>query len=227
MVSVVSKPRKRSASGGGLPRLPPGRHGLPREFVVENQRQRLAAGMIQAVAEHGYHDTSITQVAAAAGISRRTFYGYFSSKEDCFLDTYEMVAEFLFSTMAEAAASERGWPAAVRARLQAMLEVFSANPDLARFTLVAPITAAGTLVDRYRALLEHLLAALAEGRPRNARRPSEAAEQGLVGGLAALVVDRVDAGEGESLVGLLPDLTELALTPYLGRERAVAAARPA
>jgi hypothetical protein len=31
----------------------------------------------------------------------------------------------------------------------------------------------------------------------------------------------VNAGEGERLVDLLPDLLELVLTPYIGRERAV------
>ena len=41
------------AAAGGLGRLPPGRHGLSREFVTENQRNRLTAGMIAAVAEHG------------------------------------------------------------------------------------------------------------------------------------------------------------------------------
>jgi hypothetical protein len=62
----------------GLPRLPPGRHGLPREFVVENQRQRIAAGMIEVVVERGYLATTVTQVVAAAGVSRRTFYNYYA-----------------------------------------------------------------------------------------------------------------------------------------------------
>jgi AcrR family transcriptional regulator len=227
MVAAVSKPQEPKGGGGGLPRLPPGRHGLPREFVVENQRQRIAAGMIQVVAERGYHETSVSQIAAASGVSRRTFYGYFKSKEDCFFDTYEMVADFLLSRMEEAAVAERGWPAAVRAKLRAMLEVYSANPDLVRFSLIAPNAAGPPLADRYRDFLERLLSDLGKRRPRNSRRPGDAAEHGLVGGLAALIVDKVEAGEGERLPDLLPDLTELALTPYLGRDKAVAAARQA
>ena len=38
------------------------RHGLPRDFVVQNQRDRLAAGIIAAVSEFGYHETTITQI---------------------------------------------------------------------------------------------------------------------------------------------------------------------
>ncbi len=93
-------------SAPGLARLPPGRHGLSREFVAKNQRDRLTAGMIAAVAEHGFHEATITQIAAAAGVSRRTFYGYFSSKEECFFDTYGQVAEHLEAAMTSAGEGE-------------------------------------------------------------------------------------------------------------------------
>ncbi len=221
----VGESEKRAGGEGGLPRLPPGRHGLPREFVIKNQRDRIAAGMIQAIAGRGYHDTTVTDIAAAAGLSRRTFYGFYKSKEDCFAATYEQVADFLFAAMAEAGEAERGWPARVRAQLETMLEIFAANPDLVRFALIAPPEAGGEIAAAYRDLLQRLLAMLVAERPKSARRPSEGAEHGLVGGLAALVVDQVRAGEGEELPVLLPDLVELVLTPYLGRERAVKEAR--
>jgi AcrR family transcriptional regulator len=223
---LVNEPERPSPEEGGLPRLPPGRHGLPREFVVKNQRDRLAAGMIQVVAEQGFHETTVTEIAAAAGVSRRTFYGFYKSKRDCFFATHGIVADFLFATMAEAGAGERGWAARVRAELAVLLEVLAANPDLVRFTLVAPPAAGGEITAAYREFLERLLALLGEGRPKSARRPSEAAEHGVVGGLAALLVDKVKAGEGTSLPELLPDLVALVLTPYLGRERALAEARP-
>ena len=47
-----------------------------------------------------------------------------------------------------------------------------------------------------------------------------------MGGMAALIADRVLAGEGDRLPDLLPDLLEFVLTPYLGREEAVRIARP-
>ena len=58
-------------------RLPPGRHGLSRVFVAENQRERLLNGVVEAVPEKGYNATTITSLTAAAKISRRTFYEYF------------------------------------------------------------------------------------------------------------------------------------------------------
>ena len=66
----------------GKDRPPRRRHGLPRDFVAQNQRDRLTAGTIAAICEHGYHETTISQIAAAAGVSRRTFYDHFINKQD-------------------------------------------------------------------------------------------------------------------------------------------------
>lgn len=208
----------------GLTRLPPGRHGLPRGFVVENQRRRIAAGMIAVVVERGYANTTVTQVVAAAGVSRRTFYNYYSDKAEAFFDVYAEVTDFLCETMAEAGEGVRGWPAQVSAEIAALLESLAANPDLVTFALVAPPAAGGEVAGAYRAFLERLLALLVEGRPKRARRPSPAAEYGVVGGLVALVVGTLEEGGAKALERLGPEVTELILTPYLGRPQAVAAA---
>lgn len=217
----VSAGGKEASNGEGLPRLPPGRHGLPRSFVVENQRQRLAAAVIQVVAENGYHAATVSQISAAAGVSRRTFYGYFSSKADSYFDTFALVSEFILEAMREAGDAQRRWPARVRAELEAMLAVYAANPDLARFTLLVPPAAGGEVAERYRAFLMELLELLSDGRPRNVRSPTQAAEHVLVGGLAAVAGGKVAAGEGERLMEVLPDLTQLVLALYVGHDRAV------
>ena len=54
---------------------------------------------------------------------------------------------------------------------------------------------------------------------------AHARERALVGGIATLIVHRLEAGEAERLPELLPDLYELVLTPYLGREEARRLAR--
>lgn len=213
----------------GLPRLPPGRHGLPREYVIRNQRDRLAAGIISAVAEHGYHDTTITQITAAAGVSRRTFYAYFSSKEECYFDTYDLIVRHLRGAVEEAAAPLEDWTERVAAKVRAMLEFFAANPDLARFVLIAPPRAGDEIAARFRVATENALSELTDGAPSapEAREPSETVQQSLVGGIVALIVRKVEAGEGEELPTLLPGLLELFLTPYLGRDEAVRVARAA
>jgi AcrR family transcriptional regulator len=189
--------------------------------VVENQRQRIAAGMIRVVVESGYAAATVTRVGAAASVSRRTFYNYYGDLQEAFFDVYRQVTDFLLAAMAEAGEGEKGgWAARVRAKLGALLDCFSANPDLARFCLVAPPAAGGEVAAAYRDFLERLLASLREGQPKRARRPPAAAEYGLVGGMAALIVAAVESGGAESLDTLLPEVTELVLTPYLGREEA-------
>jgi AcrR family transcriptional regulator len=223
-LGAVRGAREGEGGDGGerLPRLPPGRHGLTREFVTENQRDRLAAGMIAAVAEHGYHEATMTQIAAAAGVSRRTFYLLFSSKDECFFETYDLIADHLHRAATEAGRPIRSWPERLRARLQAVLEVFAENPDLARFVLIAPPRAGEAIAARFRKAMDEVLVELTGDMPKSIARkkPSRAAEHALVGGGVALIVAKVEAGEGERLAELLPDLTELALTPYIGRSEA-------
>jgi AcrR family transcriptional regulator len=211
----------------GLPRLPPGRHGLPRDFVVKNQRDRLTAGIIATVAERGYHGATVSQICAAAGVSRRTFYSYFSSKEECYLSAFEEINEHVAEAIAAAGADDGTWPRQVRARLAAMLATYAANPDLVRFTLVVPLRAGAQIAVYQRSALERILQLLVAGRPQDkgARQPSPVVEQALVGGLVAVIARKVEAGEAGRLPELLPELTELFLTVYIGREKAVRAAR--
>jgi AcrR family transcriptional regulator len=213
--------------GEKLRRLPPGRHGLSREFVAQNQRERLIAGTIAAVAEHGYRETTVTQVAAAAGVSRRTFYAYFKTKEECFGATFDLLEEHLFATLEEDRPGERSWGAQVRGRVSALLAVFGANPDLVRFALVAPPAAgAGVVMQRSRRLLERIVAALIEGAPEGGGYSAATAveREAMAGALAAVLAARVEAGQ-EKLEGAFPELVELVLVPFLGRRRAMAEAQ--
>jgi AcrR family transcriptional regulator len=218
----VANGEAQATDSAGLPRLPPGRHGLPRDFVAQNQRDRLAAGIIASVSELGYHETTITQIAAAAGVSRRTFYGYFNSKEECFIATFDQIADHLCDAAREAAAGKE-WPAQAAAKIAAALEVFSTNPQLARFTLAVPPRAGGEVTAHYRRALDGALLELTDGLPgeAEARRPSPTMQQSLIGGAVALIVQKLEAGEGERIRDLLPDLAELFLAPFIGRAAAV------
>jgi AcrR family transcriptional regulator len=222
----VTAPEHPSGDGeAGLPRLPPGRHGLPRDFVVKNQRDRLVAGTIQVIAELGYHKTTVTDIAAAAGVGRRTFYSYFDSKEACFLVTYDVIAQHLLGAATQAAEGEQSWPERVQASIGAALATFAANPDLAHFMLIAPPRAGEPISGRYHESADRALALLSADLPADVQKPSEAVQKAVIGGMAALVARKVEAGEGERLGELQADLVELFLTPYLGRKRAGKEAR--
>ena len=177
--------------------------------------------------EHGYHEATVSQIVEAAGVSRRTFYQYFSSKEECFVDTYRVVEDFVLGEMRQAGADTDDCASRVRARLQAGLGVVAANPDLALFLLAAPQSAGGEVLENYSTLLRKLRELLKDGMsplPED-RRPPEAIDDGLAGGIASLIVHGVRAGEGEEIAARLDEIFELVLTPYVGGAAAAAAVR--
>jgi len=225
----VAKREPQAEESPGLPRLPPGRHGLPRDFVVQNQRDRLAAGIIAAVSEFGYHETTISQIAAAAGVSRRTFYSYFNSKEECFFETFDQIVAHICVAAREAAATRGEWPEQVGARIGAALEVYSTNPQLARLTLAVPPRAGSEVASHYRDALDGALAELVEGMPSGPpiQTPSSSVQHSLIGGAVSLIVQKLEAGEGDRIGELRPDLIELFLTPFIGRAEAVLVANEA
>jgi AcrR family transcriptional regulator len=212
------------AEDAELARLPGGRHGLSREFVATNQRERLTAAMIACVAENGFQQTGIADVTRTAGVSRRTFYAYFETKEGCFLATYELIARHLLEQVLAAVEPHEEWAAQVRAALAATLDFFASNPDLARFMLIAPTRAGEEIAARYRVSAERALELLTAGLPKKAKRPPASVQTAQIGGMSALIARKVEAGEGERLPEILPDLVELFLAPYIGHKAARAAA---
>ena len=50
-------------------KLPPGRHGLSRSFVAQNQRDRILASVADACSAKGYGKMSVEDIIAAAGVS--------------------------------------------------------------------------------------------------------------------------------------------------------------
>ena len=83
-------------------RLPKGRHSLPQEYVVASQQRRLLRAMADAVAENGYAATTVADVVARAGVSRKTFYERFDGKQECFLALYDAGIAFLQARVTDA-----------------------------------------------------------------------------------------------------------------------------
>jgi AcrR family transcriptional regulator len=212
-----------------LARLPPGRHGLPREFVAHNQRERLIAGLAEAVAENGYSGTTIAHITSHAAVSRRTFYEHFSSKDECFVAAYDTVMGELRERVSQGFEEADDWPHSVRAGIAAMLAFLAAEPHLARLCMVEALVAGPVVVERYDAAIQSFVPYFQSGRegrsPEVLARLSPTTEEALVGGMVSLISRRIIAGKAEQLEELLPDLVEFTLTPYLGSEEAAKVAQ--
>jgi AcrR family transcriptional regulator len=209
--------------------LPAGRHGYSREQVAHHQRERLIAGLAEAVAEKGYAAVTLSDIVRHAKVSRRVFYANFESKEQCFLAAFEVVVDHLRELVIEAVEGVDGWPRQTIAALRAALAFLAEEPDLARLCLVESRTAGPAVATRFNAAVAELAPALAKGRaerPEGARLP-DSTEDSTLGSLASLVQRKVSAGEAARLETILPDCAELILLPYLGPAEATSLAREA
>lgn len=213
---------------GELGPLPGGHHGLSREQVADSQRERLLAALAHVVAARGYKGATITEIVKAASVSSKAFYENFDSKEACFLAAFDAVLAHMKELVGEAVAPYADWSQRVIAALRALLDFFESEPDLARLCLVEPVTATPAIAGHFREEVIACIPYLELGRAESTDAASlpESTEDSLLGGLVVLTSRSILAGDGP-LPGLLPDLVEFVLAPYLGPERAKALAREA
>ncbi|HKB50560.1 MAG TPA: TetR/AcrR family transcriptional regulator [Solirubrobacterales bacterium] len=198
--------------------LPRGRHGLSREFIAENQRERLLAAIADSLDEHGYDRTTVAAISSRAGVSKSDFYRHFANKDECFFAAYDEAVERLREEVLTACAGQGEWAEGVCAGLAAALAGLAADPALANLLLVEGLRAGPGVYGRFQGAVESFVPYLRDGAPAgtSAGRPPEAADEAVVGGIASLLGRRVLARETDRLDRFFPELAEFALTPYLG-----------
>jgi AcrR family transcriptional regulator len=209
-----------------LTKLPPGRHLVPRDFVTQNQRERMLLATAELVAERGYQKTTIELIAKTARVALSTFYEQFSSKEDCFLAAFDETLAAAAEVFDELLDPEQPWAEQISAAIEICLEMVVKEPARARLCIVEAQAAGGEALARYQAMLEGVAPKLREGRAHNPRagRLPDGLEVAIVGGLAWLVHQRLVAGRDEEIKALLPEMLQVTLTPYVGEVEASRAA---
>jgi AcrR family transcriptional regulator len=212
-----------------LAKLPPGRHLVPRDFVVQNQRERMLLATAELVAERGYQKTTIELIAKTARVALSTFYEQFESKEECFLAAFDESVAAAREVFGELLDTEQPWPDQVASGLEIFLEMVVAEQARAKLCIVESQAAGRAGLARYQAMLEGVAPKLREGRrfnPRAGRLP-EGLEPAIAGGLAWLVHQRLIAGRVDDIKALLPEMLQITLTPYVGEVEAGLAAEAA
>jgi AcrR family transcriptional regulator len=210
-------------------RLPRGRHGLPRRFIVHNQRERMLLAVAEAVAEQGYVTTTVADIIARARLSRRTFYEHFADKEECFLAAYDTVVEQLLAAVGQAYEQAEGWTQKVHDGLETFLAYLAAEPAFARMCIVEVVAAGNEARGRRDAAMRVFVEFLEPGReeaPRGLAVPALAADV-VVGGIYEIIYSRLQRDAADELLGMLPELLYCALVPYIGHRAAEKAVRDA
>jgi AcrR family transcriptional regulator len=210
----------RSGGQASAQPLPKGRHGLSRQFIASNQRERLLDAIANVVAEKGYAATRVADITEYAGVSRKTFYELFDDKEDCFLAAYDAITALLMDSMARglAAVADRSWEEQVSALLGEFLRFLAAEPAFARMCIVEVLGSGAAGLARRDAAIEAFFPVVDQiprSQPGAERWLSELTPMFVTGGILEVVYAAIRRGETDTLPDLEPDLTRLAFRAYL------------
>lgn len=194
-------------------KLAPG-YRLPPESVARNQRWRLMAAMVAAVAEQGYEKTTVGRIVELSGVSRTAFYRHFSDKEDCFVAAVDAVIGFARAAATEAHDKGGTWSDRLVSALHGLIEQAAAQPAAARACLIDVYVAgprAVEHVDRGATAYERWILEGHKESP-DCLEPDPLVVRGIIGGTRKAIAHRLRLGQEAALPELAAQLTEWALT---------------
>jgi AcrR family transcriptional regulator len=208
------------ASKGGADQAPPLRRklspgpGLAAPQVAAHQLARIHDATIRLVAERGYKDLKVRDIVRLAGVSTRAFYQHFGSKEDCFLQTYQLISRRATRRIIAAQAEEPDWRERPRLIFEEFVCELEKRPDDARLALIEAYAAGEAALARARRAERAFEGMFAEAlaRPPGGVVAPPLIVQGMVAGLAAVSRNRLLAGRVADLASGGQELLDWAMS---------------
>ena len=207
------------SGGPDATRARPGSRTEPRNGFLAIQRARILTTLVQAVAELGYTQLSITRIVSRAGVSRKTFYDLFSDQEDAFLAAFDDAAARIGGAAAAAYAGGGAWEERLRAGLETVLGVLEEEPAPARLCVVEAPRVGPRMLARRAEVLDGVARIIDEGRGGRGRRgtgPPPLTSHSLAAGALSVIHDRLLAPDAGPLSDLAGPLMSMIVFPYLG-----------
>lgn len=168
---------------GGKQRLPGGQHGIPRDVVERNQRERLIAAMAEVCAERGYAAVAVADITRQASVSTASFYKQFEDKQACLLASFEELFGRLLEAVEGVCGAEAEPEVKVKAGIRVAAELLGGDIPTARLLTVEIVAGGAEGVRLQHASIERL-AELAD------------LEWATVAAMVASVARRIVNGEG-------------------------------
>jgi AcrR family transcriptional regulator/DNA-binding MarR family transcriptional regulator len=179
--------------GGRRPRAARVAAESRRGDVIDLQRARIVAAMVEVVAEGSVAQATIARVVERSGVSRRTFYELFEDREDCFLAALDLAVSRARARVAPAFAQGGGWLEQIRTGLRALLEFVDDEPGLARLAVVDALGAGPAALERRVRVVQVLVDVVDAGRAqsRGGERLTRFTAEGVVGAVLAVLHARL------------------------------------
>ena len=144
-------------------RLPRGRHGLPAGVIARSQRTRIINGTADVMVSKGYENATVTDIVAAAGVSREVFYEHFSDKQNAFLEAQQHPTQFILDTCATAYFAARDWPERIWNAFGTLLGLIAENRAISHLRLVECYAAGPDAIRRAEEITRSFTIFLEEG----------------------------------------------------------------
>jgi AcrR family transcriptional regulator len=202
---------------GALSTVAPAREH-DREQLASIQRKRILAGMFAAVAERGAAGTSVADVVARSGVSRRTFYEAFADREDCLAAALREALAAAAERVLPAYRAPTRWHERIRAGLRELLCFLEEQPAAARLLLVESLGAGAEALALRTHVTARLVEAVEEGRElgRGGAELPALTGEGAVGGVVSILQRTIATPGHPPLIDLLNPLMAMLTLPYLG-----------
>jgi AcrR family transcriptional regulator len=182
-----------------------GPHRLSRAEVAANQSARIVAAMSDLIATQGYDHTTVEQVIARAGVSRRTFYELRGGREQWFLAICDAIADDLLDRIG--LACRQGADRRDRAErvATALVDLCLEDPAGARACFVETLAAGETARAWREALLQRLTETIgrATGGAEGDRQRDELAARAAVGAILELAGGNPEQTDGRYATALV------------------------
>lgn len=209
---TTEEARAGSARGARYRRLPTGAHGLTREQVEQDQRDRLRSAMIELIAERGYPAVRILDLTQLAHVSRPTFYNLYTDKEELLLSTYDDIAGRTTTRVAEAYAEGGSPEESLQLALQRFAEVAAAEPEAMTLALLGTFGAGPRALERRNHTIVALEQMVSARRARDwSEQPRDLTAKFLIGGIREVAATRLRQGRSHELPQLADELGEWAM----------------
>jgi AcrR family transcriptional regulator len=201
-----------AAGGARYRRLPTGAHGLTREQVERDQRERLRSAMIELIAERGYPAVRILDLTQLAHVSRPTFYNLYADKEELLLSAYEDIAGRTTAHVAEAYGQAGSPEQSLQLALRAFAELAAGEPEAMTLALLGTFGAGPRALERRNRTTAALERMVSAGREHAwSEQPRDLTVKFLIGGIREVSATRLRSGRSAELPELADELGTWAL----------------
>ncbi len=194
-----------------FPRLASGPRKMDPEAVARHQRGRLEGAMVDSVGRNGYAGTTLRELVGLAGVSKSTFYEHFSSKEECFLDTFDDIIAAIVRRIDTAFDDN---DVDLRGRLTAgvamLMETAAEEQAAAYLVIVESLTLGSAGVERRDSASERLERFVWEGFERSGATAnlSEITVRGIVAGIRNSIYQRLRRDKADELPSLVEPVVD-------------------